>query len=311
MTIWLYIAQRALNTIPVLIGVSFMVFMVLHLAPGDPTIPMLGAEWNPTDAARLRENLGLDRPLLVQYTSWLGKVAGGDMGFQYTTRQPVFDAISQRLPTTFILAIGAMVIAIITAIPLGVLCAVYRDTWIDAVTRLLALIGLSMPVFWLGILLIILFSVQVRWLPPGGGWEQHGLVAFVLPWVTLSTSYAALIMRMLRGSILEVLTEDYVRTARAKGLRANAIMFGHVMKNAAFPVITVVGMQFGSLLGGAVLTEIIFSLPGLGRLLYASINSRDYPTLQGSILVVALCFIVANLIVDILYAALDPRVRYG
>lgn len=311
MNTWQFLTRRLLTTIPVLIGVTFLVFMVLHLAPGDPTVLMLATEWTPARAAVLRSELGLDRPLPVQYISWLGKLLTGDLGVQYTTREPVLNAIMARLPTTLILAGGAMLFATLFAVPLGVVSAIRQGTWIDATLRIMALIGISMPVFWLGIVLIIVFSVQLNLLPAGGGMAQYGLRAFILPCIALGASFAALLMRMTRSSVLDVISQDYVRTAEAKGLARFRIMAGHVLKNAAIPIVTVAGLQLGAVLGGAVLTEIIFSLPGLGRLLYSAINSRDYPTLQGAILFVALAFVGINLLIDILYAILDPRVRYS
>jgi len=305
-----FVVKRALLAIPVLLGVSFLVFLILHLAPGDPTVLMLGTEWTPQDAARLRAELGLDKPLLAQYVDWLGRVLHGNLGNQYTTRQPVLGAIIERLPTTLTLALGSMVVAIGLGIPIGMITAWTRRSWIDSAMRVLALIGISMPVFWLGIVLIIVFAVTLRWLPPGGGMGQYGIRAMVLPCAALGTSFAALLMRMTRSSVLETIGQDYVRTARAKGARESRVLVRHVLRNAAIPVITVVGVQLGSLLSGAVLTETIFSLPGVGRLMYTSIGSRDYPTLQGTILFVATGFVLANLLVDILYAVLDPRVAY-
>lgn len=308
---WQYLIRRVFTMVPVLVGVTFLVFMILHLAPGDPTILMLATEWTPERAAVLRAEMGLDRPLIVQYVMWVGNLLGGDLGRQYTTREPVLGAILTRLPTTLILAGGAMAIATIIAIPLGFLSAIRQGTWIDSLLRVVALVGISMPVFWLGIVLIIVFAVNLQVLPAGGGMAQHGLKAFILPCVALGTSFAALLMRMTRSSVLDVVRQDYVRTAEAKGLGRYRVLSVHVFKNAAIPIVTVAGLQLGAVLGGAVLTEIIFSLPGLGRLLYAAINSRDYPTLQGAILFVALGFVLINLLVDLLYAVLDPRVKYS
>ncbi|MDT3682972.1 MAG: ABC transporter permease [Truepera sp.] len=306
-----FLVRRLFTMIPVLVGVTVLVFMVLHLAPGDPIVLMLGTEWTPERAAVLKAEMGLDRPLPAQYISWLGGLFVGDLGTQYTTREPVLRAIVSRVPTTLILAGGAMVVATLISIPLGFLSAVKQGTWIDSGLRILALIGISMPVFWLGIVLIIVFAVNLRLLPAGGGLAQHGWKAFILPCVALGTSFAALLMRMTRSSVLDVIRQDYVRTAEAKGLSKLYVLSKHVFKNAAIPIATVAGLQLGAVLGGAVLTEIIFSLPGLGRLLYAAINSRDYPTLQGTILFVALAFVTINLLIDLLYAVLDPRVKYG
>lgn len=310
MGIWSYILKRLVAMLPVLLGVTFLVFMVIQAVPGDPTILMLATEWTPERAEVLRRELGLDRPILVQYVTWLGRLFAGDFGSQYTTRQPVLDAILVRLPTTALLAAGAMIVATLVAVPLGILSAVRHGTWVDNILRLVALVGISMPVFWLGIVLIIIFAVNLNALPAGGGLAQHGPVALLLPSIALGASFAALLMRMTRSSVLEVIRLDYIRTAEAKGLGRIRILTKHVLRNAAIPVVTVAGTQLGGVLGGAVLTEIIFSLPGLGRLLYNSINSRDYPTLQGAILFVALFFACVNLLVDVLYAFLDPRVKY-
>ncbi len=310
MGIWSYILKRLVAMVPVILGVTFLVFMILQAVPGDPTVLMLATEWTPERAQVLRRELGLDRPLLLQYVTWLGRLLSGDFGSQYTTRQPVLDAIMVRIPTTALLAAGAMLVAAVIAVPFGVLSAVRHGTWVDSLLRFVALIGISMPVFWLGIVLLIIFAVNLNLLPAGGGIAQHGLKAMVLPCFALGASFAALLMRMTRSSVLEVIRLDYIRTAEAKGLGRLRVLGKHVLKNAAIPVITVAGTQLGAVLGGAVLTEIIFSLPGLGRLLYTSINSRDYPTLQGAILFVALFFALVNLLVDVLYAVLDPRVKY-
>lgn len=311
MGIWRYVLKRLIAMVPVVLGVTFLVFLILQAVPGDPTVLMLATEWTPERAEVLRHELGLDRPLLVQYVTWLGRLLSGDFGNQYTTRQPVLDAILVRIPTTAVLAAGAILVAIAFAVPFGVLSAVRHGTWIDSLLRFIALIGISMPVFWLGIVLLIVFAVNLRMLPAGGGIAQHGLAAMVLPCIALGASFAALLMRMTRSSVLEIIRLDYVRTAEAKGLGRMSVLGKHVLKNASIPVITVAGTQLGGVLGGAVLTEIIFSLPGLGRLLYTSINSRDYPTLQGAILFVALFFALVNLLVDVMYAVLDPRIKYA
>lgn len=303
--------RRLLLTLPVVVGVSFLVFLMIHLAPGDPTTTLLGTEWNPASAQQLRAELGLDRPLVVQYVAWLGRIAVGDFGIRYTSRQPVLDAILMRLPTTLALAGGAMLVALVIAVPAGIASAVGRGSWLDSTLRLVSLLGISMPVYWLGLVLIIVFAVRIPLLPPGGGLEQHGIKALALPCIALGTSFAALLMRLLRSSTLEVLGKDYVRTARSKGLPGARVLYRHVLKNAAAPAVTIAGLQFGSILGGAVLTEIIFSLPGLGRLMYESITSRDYPTLQGTVLFVAMAYIVTSYVVDVVYVALDPRVRYA
>lgn len=304
-------ARRLVATVPAMIGVTFFAFMLLYLAPGDPTSIILGMEWSPESAARLRSELGLDLPLAVQYATWLGRVVQGDLGLAYVSREPVLSMLIARLPHTLALAAGAMVCAVLIAIPLGSVSALRKDSWVDSVGRVVAVLGISMPVFWLGMLLILLFAVVLRIFPPGGGMDQYGPAAMVLPSVSLGLSLAALLTRITRASMVEVLQVDHVRTAKAKGLRQWRIVAKHVLKNALIPVVTVMGLQSGYLLSGAVLTETVFSLPGIGRLLYTSILNRDYLVLQGATLFVCLTMVVINIAVDLVYAAVDPRIRYA
>ncbi len=255
--------------------------------------------------------MGLDLPLAVQYATWLGRVVQGDLGLAYVSREPVLSMLIARLPHTLALAAGAMVCAVLIAIPLGSVSALRKDSWVDSVGRVVAVLGISMPVFWLGMLLILLFAVVLRIFPPGGGMDQYGPAAMVLPSVSLGLSLAALLTRITRASMVEVLQVDHVRTAKAKGLRQWRIVAKHVLKNALIPVVTVMGLQSGYLLSGAVLTETVFSLPGIGRLLYTSILNRDYLVLQGATLFVCLTMVVINIAVDLVYAAVDPRIRYA
>jgi peptide/nickel transport system permease protein len=304
-----YALRRILLFFPVAIGVTAIVFLVIRFAPGDPVVSMLGLDYSPEQAAQLRATLGLDEPIPVQYGLWLGRVIQGDLGSSYFTRQPVLNMVMDRLPNTLALAGGAMTVALITAVPAGIVAATRKDTAVDNISRVIAIVGVSIPVFWLGLIFLIIFSVGLRWFPLGGGLHL-GLSGMVLPSLTLGAGFAALIMRMLRSSMIEVLEQDYIRTARSKGLRRSQINYGHALKNATIPVITVVGLQLGILLGGTVLTETVFNIPGLGRLLVESINRRDYTVMQGCVLFIAFFFVIANLVVDLLYAFIDPRIRY-
>jgi ABC-type dipeptide/oligopeptide/nickel transport system permease component len=259
--------------------------------------------------ARLRHLLGLDQPLAVQYFLWLGRVLTLDFGQSLYAHAPVTQLIVERMPTTIALAFCSTVLSVVLGVSFGVLSATHQGGWIDNVSRLVSVIGVSMPVFWLGMLLIILFALVIPIFPPGGSISQYGPIALVLPTITLGAAFSAIILRLTRASMLEVLNAEYVRTARAKGLRARDVAFRHALRNALIPVVTVTGLQTGTLLSGAVLTETIFSLPGLGRLMTDAVGARDYPLVLGSVLAVASLFVLVNLVVDILYAAVDPRIR--
>ena len=309
-----YIIKRLIAMLPVLVLVSLIVFTIIHLTPGDPALIMLGEEATPQALAALRHELGLDQPLPVQYLVWLSHVLRGDLGRSIRTNQPVIEAIMQRLPVTLELTIVAMIISMIVAIPAGIISATRRNSASDLISTTLALLGVSMPSFFLAILLIFVFSLKVRWLPPmgytpfqKGVWEN--LRGMILPAITLGTAAMAIVARLTRSTLLEALQQDYVRTARAKGLREQAVIYGHALKNAMIPITTILGLQIGFLLGGAVITETIFALPGVGRLVVASIFERDFPLVQGVVLFLALMHLVVNLIVDLLYAYLDPRIR--
>lgn len=310
-----YVLRRLGTMVPVLAVVSVIVFSLIHLTPGDPVSIMLREEADPATAAALRTALGLDRPLPIQYLAWLGRAVRGELGRSIRTNQPVTEAILERLPVTLSLAAAASLLALAVALPAGIVSAVRRNSVADVTGTVVALSGVSLPNFWLAILLIFLFSVSLGWLPPLG-WVSPardfwaGLRSLVLPAITLGTAMAAVVMRMTRSSLLEVLQLEFVRTARAKGLGETAILLRHALRNALIPVVTVVGLQAGALLGGAIITETIFALPGVGRLLVDAIFQRDFPIVQGVVLFLAVNFLLVNLLVDLTYAALDPRIRY-
>jgi len=305
-----YIIRRTIVAIPVLLGVTMLAFLLMHFAPGDPVLAMMTTEFDQATYDQLRHDMGLDKPLPVQYLYWLGRVLRGDLGRDLITKRPVTEWLLNTMPTTLTLALGSTLIAILVGVPLGIVAAVRRDGIFDSASRVLAVLGISMPVFWLGMLMIILFAVKLRLLPAGGTVSEYGLKAMVMPATALGLSMAALIMRMTRSSMLEVLGEDYMRTARAKGLREFAVVYRHALKNALIPVTTVIGFQLGNVLSGAVLTEIVFSLPGLGRMMVDAIGRRDYPLVQGGVLAVAVLFVFLNLLVDVIYGLVDPRIRY-
>ncbi len=302
-----FLLRRLLLTIPVLFGVATLVFSLLHLVPGDPVQAMLGESASPQDLQELRGRLGLDRPLYVQYAGFLRGLAAGNLGTSLRTNQPVVKAIAERLPATFELAFAAMAVAIVFAIPLGIIAAARAGTGVDYAATTIALVGISVPNFWLGPLLAIVFSVTFGWLPVSGrGTWAH----LVLPAITLGAPLAAVLARMTRASVLEELRELYVLAARARGLsRARAIV-KHAFRNSLIPIVTVLGLQFGAVLTGAVITETIFAWPGVGRLLIQSISFRDYPLVQGCILLIAVTYVSMNLLTDLVYGFLDPRIRY-
>jgi peptide/nickel transport system permease protein len=305
-----YIIKRLLFMVPVLLGVTLLVFLIFHLTPGDPARVLLGEMGqgaSPEAVAALRHQLGLDRPWYIQYGDFLWKAIQGDFGRSFRGDRPVLPELLARFPVTLQLTLSALGLAALTGIPLGILAAVKRHTWVDHAVMVVALLGVSLPSFWFGIMLMQLFALKFKLLPPSGtGTWQH----MILPAVTVALSSVAFIARMTRSTLLDQLREDYVRTARSKGLQERAVVFRHALKNAFIPVLTTLGLQFGNLLGGSVVTESIFSLPGLGRLAVEAIKGRDLPSIQGSVLWVALVFSLVNLAVDLGYAALDPRIRY-
>jgi len=302
-----YLIRRLLLTIPVLLGVATLVFALIHLVPGDPAQSMLGEGASSEEIAQLRHSLGLDRPLLTQYRTFMVGLVKGDLGSSFRYGTPVTREIRDRLFRTMQLAVAAMGVAILIAIPLGIAAAVFRGTAIDHAAMTLALAGISMPNFWLGPLLAILFAVYLGWLPVSG---TGGPANLVLPAVTLGAALAAILARMTRASLLEELRELYVLAARARGLSRLRAVVRHAFRNSLIPVVTIIGLQFGAVLTGTIITETIFAWPGVGRLLIQAINFRDYPLVQGCILFISLTYVMMNLITDLTYGILDPRIRY-
>jgi peptide/nickel transport system permease protein len=304
-----WIVRRVLAVVPVLFGVTLAVFSMLFLVPGDP-VKMMLAEFvtNPDQVAQMRAQLHLDEPILQQYGRFVTSAARGDLGTSIRSRRPVTTEISENVASTAQLAVAAMLVAVVVGVPLGLLAALSRNSWLDVASMGTALLGVSMPSFWLGLLLIFVFSLHLGWFPATGGGD---LLHLVLPSITLGTIAAAIIARLTRSSMLEVLGQDYVRTARAKGLGGFAVVVRHALKNALIPIITIFGLQFGNLLAGAVIVETVFSRPGLGRLIVGGILSKDFPLVQGTVLFVATAYVLINLLVDIAYAYADPRIRLG
>ena len=302
-----FLLRRLLLTIPVLVGVATLVFSLIHLVPGDPVQAMLGESASPQDVAQLRTRLGLDRPLYEQYISFAGGVVRGDLGTSFRYGTPVTREISARLYRTLQLALAAMSVALVVALPLGILAAVFRATLIDHLAMTTALAGISMPNFWLGPLLAILFSVRLGWLPVAG---TGTLANLVLPSVTLGAALAAILARMTRASVLEELRELYVLAARARGLSRTRAVVRHAFRNSLIPIVTIVGLQFGAVLTGTIITETIFAWPGVGRLLIQAISFRDYPLVQGCILFISITYVFVNLVTDLAYGWLDPRIRF-
>jgi peptide/nickel transport system permease protein len=330
-----YAIKRFLTIVPVLAGISLIVFSFIHLIPGDPAVTMLGERATPERVAEIRAQLGLDKPLSTQYAIYIGKILQGDLGASILRGDPVLRDLVRRFPATVELAISAILIAISVGVPMGIISAVWRNSLFDGVSRLIALAGVSMPIFWLGLMLAWFFGVVLGWLPTGfrlgtdvtlapvtNFQVLDSLIAgnttalasslrhLVLPAVALSTIPMAVIARMTRASLLEVLSQDYIRTAESKGLPQRSVILRHAMRNALLPVMTVTGLQVGRLLAGAILTETIFSWPGIGLWIYESIQARDYPIVQGATLFIATIFVTVNLITDLLYATVDPRIRY-
>jgi peptide/nickel transport system permease protein len=330
-----FTARRLVEAVPVLVGVSFVVFMFLRLIPGDPALVLLGERANDRNVAQLREQMGLNAPWYVQYGRFMSRISHGDLGNSLRTGRPVLEEARGRFPATIELSLTALTIAIVVGVIGGMISATWRGSFVDHTARIVSLVGISMPIFWLGLVLIWLFAVQLHWLPPDGRLDattryaprtnfllvdailqQRGDLAnvalrhLILPAIALSTVPMAIIARMTRSAMLEVLRADYIRTARAKGLKERVITVRHALKNAGLPVVTIIGLQVGFLLSGAILTETIFAWPGIGRWVFEAILNRDYPIVQGMTLVVAFIFVAVNFLVDLLYAALDPRIRF-
>jgi ABC-type dipeptide/oligopeptide/nickel transport system permease component len=301
----LYLLRRLLQAVPVVLGVIFAVMLTIELIPGDPVTLMLGEHATQESVAAVRHALGLDKPLFVRYVQYIGNLLHGDLGRSLRERRQVSEELADVWPATLELTTAALIIAVICGVLAGVVSAVWPNSFFDGVMRLTSLFGLSMPVFWTGLTLIVFFSLWLNWLPVGGSGSLRHLI---LPAITLSLPSLAMVARMTRSSVLEVLREDYIRTARAKGVREQVVVLKHGLRNACIPIVTLLGLQVGQLLGGAVLTETVFAWPGMGRLIVRAIFARDYILLQGAILVFALAFVLINLIVDISYAMFDPRV---
>ncbi len=312
-----YVVRRLLLLVPVLLGVSVIIFMVLHLAPGDPAEIMLGSQATQADLERLRAELGLTEPLYLQYVHWLGLVARGDLGRSIWMKRPVLNEVLGRFKATLVLTGAALVLSTAGGLALGIASAIRPNSLLDRLSAVASLFGASMPVFWLGIVLMVIFALWLGWVPASGMFAPYGggdlrdlLVHLALPAVTLAAASVTIIARLTRSTMLETLGQDYIRTARAKGVVERAVVLRHGLKNALIPIVTVVGVQAGYLLGGAVLTETVFAWPGVGTLMVQGILARDFPLVQGCVLVVALSFVLINLVVDLLYAWLDPRIRY-
>lgn len=309
-----YILRRLLQTIPVLFGVSVIVFLLIKLVPGDITGALLGNEATPEEVALLREALGLNAPLYLQFLRWLGGALQGDLGQSIELRRPVTEMVASRLQNTLILSGAALVLSTVVGVTIGVLAAIRPRSLIDRASTLIALFGNSMPAFWIGILLILFFSLHLRWLPAAGMQSIRGdggafdlLRHMILPSITLASLSIATVARMTRSSMLDVIEQDFVRTAKAKGLQERVVVLRHVLRNAMLPIVTILGLQLGYMLGGAVLTETVFSWPGVGLMMHRAISTRDLPLIQGGILMIATGFVLINLIIDVLYAYLDPR----
>lgn len=334
---WIYIFKRLLSLLPVLLGITLFVFAFLHLIPGDPAVILLGERATPEQVAAVREQLGLNQPLPVQYLIFLKSLLQLDLGTSIISGIPIADELKIRYPATFELSLAAMTIALLIGIPAGVFAAVKKNRWLDQWVMTGSLLGVSLPVYWLGLLLIYLFAVNLHWLPPSGRISVAAASSFqpitgfyvldallqlngaalvdvlahlVLPAVALSTIPLAILARITRSAMLEALSQDYIRTAKAKGVPAYRVIFQHALKNALLPVSTIAGLQFGTLLGGAILTETIFSWQGIGSWIYEGILARDYPVVQGGVIFIAVAFVLINLLVDLSYVLIDPRVKY-
>jgi len=302
-----YLTRRLLQLIPVLIGVSIVIFLLLHMIPGDPARAFLGPDATAADVAMFRQRLGLDQPLHVQYLRFIGGLLHGDLGRSIRTDAPVAEELATRYPVTLELTAVAALVMVLIGLPAGIISATRPNSLIDNGVMILSLGGVSVPIFWLGLMLILLFSVRLGILPSGG---NDGLRYFILPGLALGLSSAAILARLTRSAMLEVVNQDYIRTARAKGLGKRIIIYRHALRNALIPVVTIVGLEIGGLLAGAVLTETVFAINGIGRYIVQAINERDYPVVQGAVLILALSFVLVNLFVDILYAVIDPRISY-
>ncbi|MFT9816442.1 ABC transporter permease [Lysinibacillus sp. NPDC056185] len=311
-----FILKRILSLIPVLFVVSVVVFLLVHITPGDPASVMLGPEASPQDVAKLQEELGLNRPILEQYVTWVGAIVNGDLGTSLFMKKPVLTAFFEHLGPTLSLAIMAQLFAIVLAIPLGVLSAKFRGSFLDQTFMGVSLVGISVPSFLLGLFLILLFGVELRWLPVAGyktlaaGFAVH-IRYLILPAIALGSMQAALIARMTRSSMLEVLSANFIKTARAKGVKEFVITMKHALRNAFIPILTIIGQTFGTLVAGAAVIETVFNIPGIGQLIINSVERRDFEVIQGVVLLIAVSYVTINLVIDLLYGIVDPRLRVG
>lgn len=302
-----YILKRILMMIPVLLGVLFLVFTMNEISPGDPAEMIAGDAASVEVVEQIREDLGLNEPFLVRFFNYVKNlVLHGDLGTSYKTKRPVLDEVMDRLPTTIILSLTSAAFAVVLSIPIGVISAIKQNTWIDNVLMVLALIGVAMPAFWQGLMTIILFSVKLGWLPSYGFTTP---AHWIMPVLTIGTGAMASLVRITRSSMLEVIRQDYIRTARAKGQTERRVIINHALRNSMIPIITAIAIQLGSMLGGAIVTETVFAIPGIGMLMIQSIKARDYPTIQGAVVVIAVMFSLLNLLVDIIYTFVDPRLK--
>jgi peptide/nickel transport system permease protein/oligopeptide transport system permease protein len=303
-----YIFRRLAMLVPILLGVSMLVFLVMRLIPGDPARQSLGPEATGEQVAALRKAWRLDEPVPVQYFAWLERALTGDLGRSTVSRVPVVEELASRFPATLQLTLAAMVVSVVIGLVFGIAGAVWHNSPIDRLTMLVALLGICTPSFWLGLLLLLAFSVKLNWFPSAGAGDFSHLV---LPALTLGIGASAIVARVTRSSMIDVMSDDYIRTARAKGMRERAVVIQHALKNAMIPVLTILGLEFGGLLAGSVVTETVFSYPGIGQLLIKSIGNRDFPIVQGALLLFSLQFVIINLVVDLLYAKADPRIQYS
>jgi len=303
-----FLARRSVEAVLTILGLTLLVFLSLHLAPGDPAALIAGNQATEQELVVIRQRYGLNDPLPVQYVRWIGRVLRGDFGISHFGERPIWPDLADAFPISISLALGGLAVAVVVGIPLGILAAVRRDGFVDLGIMGLAVAGMSMPVFWISLLMILLFSLRLGWLP-SSGWG--GLPAAILPVFSVSLASLALVARMTRSLMVELLLEDFVRTAWAKGLPGRMVLFKHALRNALPPIVTVVGLRLGLLVGGAVITETVFAIPGLGRLIVQAVNLRDYPVVQGGVLLIALAVIGINLLVDVIYLMLDPRIRYA
>ncbi len=304
-----YIIRRLLMVIPILLGVATIIFILMFMVPGDPARLMMGQHGDERVLATIRHEMGLDRPLYIQYVKFIGRLVQGDLGMSYRQRRPVATIIAERFPATLKLALTAMTLAVLIGMTLGIIAAVNRNRIWDLLVMVMSLTGISLPVFWLGMMLILVFASGLGWLPVGGYGQSGDFRHLFLPAISLSTISIGYISRMMRSSMLEVIGKDYIRTARAKGVSEWAVNLRHALRNALIPVVTVIGIDFASLLGGAVATETVFAWPGLGRAVVDAIRERDLPVVEGCVIFMAFVFVIANLLVDLSYAWLDPRIR--